>query len=89
VLQHLALVQLRLGNGQAAQQPARALLDFEPHADDGWGLLALGLLQDGNIAEARVALEHYDAEARMREVHGLARRLPESPEFAALRPPPP
>jgi tetratricopeptide (TPR) repeat protein len=89
VLQHLALVQLRLGNGQAAQGPARALVDLEPHADDGWGLLALGLLQDGNVAEARAAVVRYDSEAKAREVHGLARRLPESPEFAALRPQPP
>jgi len=89
VLQHLALVQLRLGNGPAAQAPARALLDFEPHADDGWGLLALGLLQDGNIAAAREALQRYDAEALTREAHGLPRRLPESPEFAGLRSPPP
>ncbi|HEX5011939.1 MAG TPA: hypothetical protein VFY71_16215 [Planctomycetota bacterium] len=89
VLQHLALVQLRLGNGQAAQEPARALLDIEPHADDGWGLLALGLLQDGNVAEAREAVARYDSEARAREAQGLARRLPESPEFAALRPQPP
>lgn len=82
---YLTLALLAGGRPSEARLEAERLVADGPQLDDGHGLLALALVRLGEVDGARAALSDYDRLVAQAEAAGRPRRLPELPEFAALR----
>ncbi len=93
VRQHLCLALLAVAGERSdagaareqALQHAQWLIADEPEHDDGYGLLALSSLRQGNLVGAREAVADYDRLSAVREATGVPRRFPDQQEFESVR----